>query len=159
EFSRVIRFHGFSKSLARTIEEFASAGCDSSRLAACLPDVPLGAAFLAVYQEVDRELARRGLALRADRLEFAAAQIAADGLKGIESIWMDGFHALPDPELNVVAAMDKRAALTLSLGDEDLTPSLHGRLTAMGATEERLPSRRARGALELVKAPNIEREV
>src|ERR1035437_2943266 len=63
EFSRVTRFHGFSNSLARTIEEFASAGCDSARLAACLPDVPLGDAFLAVYQEVDRELARRGLAI------------------------------------------------------------------------------------------------
>ena len=60
EFSRVIRFHGFSKSLAHTIQEFASAGCDSSRLAACLPDAPLGEAFLAVYREVDRELARSG---------------------------------------------------------------------------------------------------
>ena len=63
EFERVTQFHGFCSSLARTIEEFASAGCDSARLAANLPDVPLGDAFLAVYQEVDRELERRGLAL------------------------------------------------------------------------------------------------
>ena len=72
---------------------------------------------------------------------------------------MDGFHALPDPELSVVAAMDKHADLVLTLGDEDLTPSLRARLTGMGATEERFASRRARGALELVKAPNLEREV
>src|SRR4029077_6996849 len=91
EFSRVIRFHGFSKSLAHTMEEFASAGCDSSRLATCLPDAPLGEAFLAVYREVDRDLARRGLAMRGQRLEAAAAQIAAHGLNGIETIWMDGF--------------------------------------------------------------------
>ncbi len=159
EFSRVIRFHGFSKSLAHTIEEFASAGCDSSRLAACLPDAPLGEAFLAVYREVDRELARRGLAMRARRLETAAAQIAAQGLRGIETVWMDGFHALPDPELGVVAAMSRHADLVLTLDDEDLTPTLRTRLAGMGAAEERLPSRRARGALELVKAPNLEREV
>ena len=159
EFSRVIRFHGFSKSLAHTMEEFASAGCDSSRLATCLPDAPLGEAFLAVYREVDRDLARRGLAMRGQRLEAAAAQIAAHGLNGIETIWMDGFHALPDPELSVVAAVDKHADLVLTLSDGDLTPSLRARLAGMGATEERFASRRARGALELVKAPNLEREV
>jgi ATP-dependent helicase/DNAse subunit B len=170
EFSRVARFHGFCNSLARTIEEFASAGCDSARLAACLPDVPLGHAFLAVYQEVDRELARRGLAMRARRLELAAAQIAARGLNGagglnrIETIYLDGFHALPDPELRVVAALGRHADLTLSLGDEDLTPALRTRLTAMGftaadLTEERIRSRRATPALALVKAPGIPREV
>jgi ATP-dependent helicase/DNAse subunit B len=159
EFSRVTRFHGFSNSLARTIEEFASAGCDSARLAACLPDVPLGDAFLAVYQEVDRELARRGLAMRARRLELAAATIGAQGLNGISTICMDGFHALPDPELRVVAALGRHADLTLTLGDEDLTPALRTRLTAMGVTEECPPARRARPALALVKAPGIEREV
>ena len=159
EFSRVTRFHGFSNFLARTIEEFASAGCDSARLATCLPDVPLGDAFLAVYQEVDRELACRGLAMRARRLELAAAQIAAQGLNGISTICIDGFHALPDPELRVVAALGRHADLTLTLGDEDLTPALRMRLAAMGVTEERMPARRAQPALALVKAPGIEREV
>jgi ATP-dependent helicase/DNAse subunit B len=159
EFSRVTRFHGFSNSLARTIEEFASAGCDSARLATCLPDVPLGDAFLAVYQEMDRELARRGLAMRARRLDLAAATIAAQGLNGISTICIDGFHALPDPELRVVAALGRHADLTLTLGDDDLTPALRTRLTTMGVTEECLPARRARPALSLVKAPGIDREV
>jgi ATP-dependent helicase/DNAse subunit B len=159
EFSRVVRFHGFSNTLAHTIAEFASAGCDSARLAACLPDVPLGDAFLAVYQEVDRELARRNLAMRARRLELAAAQIAAQGLHGISTICIDGFHALPDPELRVVAALGRYADLTLTLGDEDLTPALRARLGAMGFTEERTRARRARPALALVRAPGIEREV
>ena len=134
EFSRVTRFHGFCNSLARTIDEFASAGCDSARLAACLPDAPLGDAFLAVYREVDRALALRGLAMRARRLELAAAQIAAQGVSGISTIFLDGFHALPDPELSVVAALGRHADLTLTLGDEDLTPVLHERLTSMGFT-------------------------
>ncbi|MGD0771633.1 MAG: PD-(D/E)XK nuclease family protein [Candidatus Solibacter sp.] len=159
EFSRVTRFHGFSNSLARVIGEFASAGCDSSRLAACLPDVPLAAAFLAVYQEVDRELARRGLATRARRLELAAAQIAARGLNGVSTICMDGFHSLPDPDLRVVSAIGNHADLTLTLDDLDLTPALRSRLSSMGFTEERLPARRAHPALALVKAPGVEREV
>jgi ATP-dependent helicase/DNAse subunit B len=160
EFARVTRFHGFSNSLARTIEEFASAGCDSARLAANLPEVPLGEAFLAVYQEVDRELVRRGLAMRGRRLEQAAEAVSAQGLRGISSIWMDGFHALPEPELRVVAALGRHASLTLTLGDEDLPPALSARLSGMGFVEERLAtSRRTRPPLALVKAPNIEREV
>ena len=159
EFSRVTRFHGFCNSLARTIDEFASAGCDSARLAECLPDAPLGDAFLAVYQEVDRELARRGLAMRARRLEIAAAQIAEHGLNGIEAIYMDGFHALPDPELRVIASMGMHADVTLTLGDEDYTPALRARLATIGFTEERQPARRARPAIALVKASGIEREI
>jgi ATP-dependent helicase/DNAse subunit B len=159
EFSRVTRFHGFSHSLARTIDEFASAGCDSARLAASLPDDPLAAAFLAVYQEVDRQLARRGLATRAHRLELAAAQIAARGLNGVSTICLDGFHSLPDPELRVVSALAACTDLTLTLDDLDLSPVLHARLASMGFAEERLPARRARPALALVKAPGIEREV
>jgi ATP-dependent helicase/DNAse subunit B len=159
EFSRVTRFHGFCNSLARTIDEFASAGCDSARLAECLPDAPLGEAFLAVYREVDRELARRGLAMRARRLELAAVEIAGHGLNGVEAIYMDGFHALPDPELQVIAAMGMHADLTLTLGDEDLTPALRTRLATIGFTEERQPARRVRPAIALVKAPGIEREI
>ena len=34
---------------------------------------------------------------------IAAARIAAHGLNGIDTIYMDGFHALPDPELRVIA--------------------------------------------------------
>lgn len=159
EFARVTCFHGFRNSLAHTIDEFASAGCDSARLEGYLPDVPLGEAFLAVYREVDRELARRGLATRARRLELAAAEIAAHGLPGIDTVYMDGFHALPDPELRVVAAMGAHTELTLTLGDDDLTPALRARLDAIGFQEERMRVRRTRPALTLVKAPGVQREV
>src|SRR5271157_2803299 len=72
EFTRVADTAGFCAALARTIEEFAAAGCDSARLAEYLPDTPLGAAFLDVYSEVDRGLEARGLELRARRLERVA---------------------------------------------------------------------------------------
>src|ERR1017187_5948019 len=120
EFARVARLPGFCASLARTISEFSSAGCDSARPR----QPPLAAAFLAVYREVDRELEQRGLALRAKRLELAADRIERDGLPGIRTIWLDGFHALPDPELRVIAALDRHADVTLTLTDADLTAPL-----------------------------------
>jgi ATP-dependent helicase/DNAse subunit B len=136
EFARVAGMAGFSASLSRTILEFASAGCDSARMAERLPDAPLAAAFLAVYREVDAELERRALVLRARRLQVAAERIEAGGLPGIQRVWLDGFHALPDPELRLIAALERRASVTL--------------------TAEDAGSRRP--AVAIVRAPNVERE-
>jgi ATP-dependent helicase/DNAse subunit B len=163
EFARVVRMPGFCASLARAIAEFSAAGCDSAGLAACLPackpDAQLAAAFIAVYQEVDRELARRRLAMRATRLTRAAAKIERDGLGGIATIWLDGFHALPDPELLVIAALSRHADITVTLGDADLTESVRNRLHAMGFKRESVSRRRSAPAANLAIAPNIEREV
>ena len=158
EFARVADAAGFCAALARTIEEFASAGCDSARLAECLPDTPLGAAFLEVYAELERQLEARGLELRARRLERVAARVEREGTGGIRTIWLDGFHALPDPELRVIGALGRHADVTLSLADGDLTAALRKRLEGMGFREERAPWRRAAAALAVVKAPGIERE-
>src|SRR5450432_659498 len=163
EFTRVVEMPGFCATLARTIAEFSSAGCDSRRLAACLPDAPLAAAFLAVYQEVDRELARRGLAMRATRLERAAARVEREGLGGIGAIWLDGFHALPDPELAVIAALGCHASLTLALHDREAdrhpASAVRTRLRALGFQEKQMTRKRPLPATKLVVAPNIEREV
>jgi len=159
EFRRVARLPGFCASLARTIAEFSSAGCDSARLAACLPDAPLAAAFLAVYEEVDRMLDRRGLLLRAKRLECAAARIHTDGLGGIQTVWMNGFHTLPDPELAVIEAIARHADVTIALA-EDATVAMRARLVAMGFHQEERATRvRPSGAIAQVRAPSIEREV
>ena len=158
EFARVAHMHGFCASLARTIAEFSSAGCDSEHLARAGVQAPLAYAFLAVYREVSRELERRGLVLRAQYLEHAARRIAAEGLRGIRTVWLDGFHALPDPELEVIAALGRHAELTLTLGENDLTGELSERLAGMGFTEERLAPGRPLPALALMKAPGIERE-
>jgi ATP-dependent helicase/DNAse subunit B len=158
EFARVVHLPGFSAALARTIAEFSSAGCDSARLAAHLPDAPLSAAFLAVYRELDRELAQRGLATRARRLEITAQRIAERGLEGVGAVWLDGFHALPDPELGVIAALGRRVPLTLTLNDTDANAPLRARLEAMGFTSERASRPRAFPAIKIVKAPGIERE-
>jgi ATP-dependent helicase/DNAse subunit B len=157
EFAAVIEFSGFNASLANTIEEFAAAGCDSAQLAANLPDAPLAEAFLAVYREVDRELTRRGLALRARRLEIAADRIAAEGAGAVRTVWFDGFHALPEPELQLIAALAKHARVTIALSDF-AAEGTRENLERIGFAAQHLTSRRIRTTTVLVKAPNIERE-
>ena len=65
EFARVAQLPGFCASVARTIGEFSSAGCDAAKLDREAPAGPLAPGFLAIYREVERELERRGMALRA----------------------------------------------------------------------------------------------
>jgi ATP-dependent helicase/DNAse subunit B len=153
EFDRVAKMPGFFSAVARTIGEFASAGCDAARLASALPTAPLGGAFLAVYREVETELARRGLALRGKRLQLAAERISRDGLSGIRTVWLDGFHELPDPELNVIEALSRHVEVTLVF--HGMTPRLH----TMGFHEERLERTRPSPVTAVAIAPGIEREV
>ena len=159
EFEGVLHLPGFRSSLSHTIEELSSAGCDSVRLSECLPPGPLSAGFLAVYREVDRELQSRGLAFRATRLAKAAERIEKERAGGIEAIWLDGFHALPDPELRVIAALGRHADLTMTLGDADLTIESRQRLEAIGFRAERASGGRATPAMLLMRAAGVEREV
>ena len=158
EFARVADTAGFYASLTETIKEFASAGCDSARLARHLPDAPLAEAFLEVYAELDRILEDRGLWLRARRLEQAAERIERDGVGAIVTIWLDGFHALPDPELRVIATLGRHCDLTLTLRDSDASGAVLGRLEAMGFEHEHMARVRPAPAMALMRAPNVERE-
>ncbi|HUK18104.1 MAG TPA: PD-(D/E)XK nuclease family protein [Bryobacteraceae bacterium] len=158
EFSSVADTPGFCASLARTMEELASAGCRAVRLRNALPDAPLAAGFLALYEEVEQQLENRGMALRGRRLERAAQRIATDGAGGIAAIWLDGFHALPDPELGIIAALGRRTELTLTASETDLSEAMRIRLADMGFREEPVTRSRPAPAVALVKAANIERE-
>jgi RecB family exonuclease len=161
EFARVVHLHGFCAALTRAMEEFSAAGCDASRLADSLPRktaAPLGDAFLAVYREVDRELARRGLATRSQRLLHAAERIAREGLAGVHTIWLDGFHAVPDPELAVIDALCRHADVTLTLPAAVITEPTRARLLAMGFAEEVCDRAHVPARTEICEAPSIERE-
>jgi ATP-dependent helicase/DNAse subunit B len=151
DFARVVDLPGFSGRLAGAVHEFSGAGCDPARLAQHLPEAPLADAFLAVYREVDRELARRNLATRARRLQLAAERITAQGLRGITTVWLDGFHALPDPELAVIYAIARHAEVTIAL-------ERGAGLLACRVKEETLPRRRGRAAIQAFCAANIDRE-
>ncbi len=164
EFGAVTRLPGFCASLARTIAEFSSAGCDSARLARSLPDAPLAAAFLEVYRETERELAKRGLLLRSARLNCAAARIAREGAGGLRTIWFDGFHALPDPELRLLAALDQRAEVTLTATESEWRLEIAERMARFGIDVKRtgegagVAGKRA-CSTGVFRAPSIEREV
>ena len=154
EFARVLGAPGFCAALAQAMEEFSGAGCDSGRLERSLPRTPFGPAFLVVFREVERELARRGLGLRSARLERAARRIAERGLGGVNTVWMDGFLALTDPELAVVRAIGAQARLTVTLPEG--TP-------AMGFEEQRMERVRmervrVEPAVESFSAPTVDRE-
>ena len=155
EFAGVAGMAGFYASLKRVMDEFASGGCDSERLAAALPDAPLAPAFLAVYRELDRELGRRGLTTRAGRLARAKDRLASSG---VQRVWLDGFHVLTEPELGFIEEMGQSAELTLAMDDNDLTDALRASLFLMGFEEERAGGHRATAVRALVKAPSIERE-
>jgi ATP-dependent helicase/DNAse subunit B len=157
EFRPVALTPGFCASLARSIAEFSSAGCDSKRLRASLPEAELAAPFLAIYKDVETTLERRDLALRARCLQLAAARIAAEGLGGIRAIWLDGFHALSDPELEVVSALGRHAELSLTL-DSGAAPELRARLARMGFVEQLMPRLRATPVVAVVRAASPERE-
>jgi ATP-dependent helicase/DNAse subunit B len=115
EFARVAGLAGFCAALTRTMQELWSAGCDATRLRSVVGGcgAPLGEAFLAVFEEVERELARRGLATRPQRLLEAARRISRDGLSGIHTVWLDGFYALPDPELALIGALREHAEVIM----------------------------------------------
>src|SRR5580658_5943333 len=162
EFARVVRLPGFCAALARTMEELSSAGCDADRLADSMArrggSAPLGDAFLAVYREVDREIGRRGLATRSQRLAHAAERIARAGLPAIHTIWLDGFYALPDPELAVIGAMCRHADVTVTLPLTAITEPTRERLLAMGFTEETCTWVGTPPRMDVCVAPSIERE-
>lgn len=162
EFASVAGLPGFSAALARAMEEFFSAGCDSARLESVLARkahaAPLGEAFVAIFREVGRELSRRGLATRGRRLLRASERIAADGLGGIHSVWLDGFYALPDPELAVIEAIGRHARLSLTLPAAAVTETTRARLLALGCEEELCHRKTVPPRVELCEAPTIERE-
>jgi RecB family exonuclease len=162
EFAQVVRLPGFCAALARTLEEFSSAGCDAARLEHTFSrisfDAPLVEAFLAVYREADRELTRRGLAMRSQRLSSAAARIASDGLAGAHTILLDGFYALPDPELGVIEAICRHADVTVTVPTAKITEPTRERLLAMGFVEETCRREAAQPRIDVCEAPAIERE-
>jgi RecB family exonuclease len=164
QFARVARLPGFRRSLSELIEEFSSAGCDCWRLAqlveAGLPEAPLAGAFLAVYQDVEREMLRRGWAPRAVRLRGAAEEIRARGLGPIRRVFLDGFFTLGVPELHLIGALCSQVDATVALPSWEGSAEARAALRALGFAERILkgPARRAPHTT-LVAATNIDQEV
>src|SRR4029079_2811569 len=104
EFSKVSHIPGFHAKLASVIEECSAAGCGPDLLRRHLPEGGLGGALIQVVEAVTRALDERQLAMRATRLVLAAAKIDREGCSPVNTVYVDGFFSLTDPELAVVKA-------------------------------------------------------
>ena len=163
EFRQAAQLPGFRRLLAELIDEFSTAGCDRRRLAQALDDqpveAPLARAFLAVYQEVESELERRGWALRAGVLARAAREIRARGLPGVRQVFLDGFLSFSDPELALIDALRQHADLTVALPPWAGSEAARAALVGMGLLEETAPASEDAPTVTVIAAVNLEQEV
>ncbi len=160
-FQTVARFAGFESSLARAIQELSSAGCDAAALRAirCGAASPVLSALAEVCAETERMLGDEGFLLRGARFRKAAARIEAGGLPGISEILLDGFSTFSGPELAIVQAAARHAALTVSLPEWRGSEPVLRSLRAQGFREERLARVRPHPKVSLVTAPSPDQEL
>lgn len=161
-FREVASFPGFQSSLARAVQELASAGCDAAALRSATGDGftnPVVSALGDVYAETEKILAAGGFLLRGRRLRKAARRIEAEGLPGISEVLLDGFSTFSGPELAVVQAAARHAALTVSLPEWTGSEPVRGSLLAQGFREERLARVRPCPRITLVTAPSLDQEL
>ncbi|MEO7650893.1 MAG: PD-(D/E)XK nuclease family protein [Bryobacteraceae bacterium] len=157
-FERVADRPGFITAVAQVVEEFSTAGCDSDRLARNLPETPFAPPFLQVYRAVERALFERGWGMRSARLMWAASNIRSQGLPGIGAVWIDGFFAFAEPELEVVKAIAARARVTVTL---PLAPGGEAARTSLlraGAVQQTFPAVAVSPAVTVFHAPTEARE-
>ncbi len=161
-FREVASFPGFPSSLARVIQELSSAECDAAALRSITGDGSRNTVVSAlgdVYAETEKILAAGGFLLRGRRLRKAAARIEAAGLPGISEVLLDGFSTFSGPELAVVEAAARHAALTVSLPEWPGSEPVRGSLLAQGFREERLARVRPSPRVSLVTAPSLDQEL
>ncbi len=158
EFREVAGMRGFAATVARLIEELSSAGCGARRFADLAPGGIYDSALAEVYSEVEAALTAHGWALRGARLERAASEIASRGLAGIDLILLDGFFTFTDPEIAVLAALDRQADVVLTLPPWPTGESVRGRLAELGASEQLLGKTYRAPQRILVAPPTVDRE-
>ncbi|MBX9600518.1 MAG: PD-(D/E)XK nuclease family protein [Bryobacteraceae bacterium] len=141
-FEAVRDFPGFVEQAASAISELSSAGCSAARFAT-LARGPVPCSLAEVYLEVDRSLAARDVPPRHRQLA-AAADALRQGAVVPRRIFLDGFFAFSQPELQVLLAAASHASLTVTLPDSaDAAPALAAFRNAGFVEEACEPSRRA----------------
>ena len=156
-FQDVRQYAGFREAVAALIQEFAQAGCDSTRVCELIHkhglDVPYGSALAAIMAETEAALRQRKLVMRAEKLRAAAERVSNEGLRGIECVLMDGFASFSDPELALLEALASRCDLTVTLPSSPGAAATRQRLLGLGACERHCEQRRPEPCEVLVAAP------
>ncbi len=160
EFARVADKPGFHASLARTLQDLDTAGCNADRFARHLPAAPFSEALLAVWRDVESEMRRRGLNTRGRRLQLAAERVTKAGLPGVSNVQFEGFAQLSDPELLLVNAISANVAQALVPAVSALMPTLLFRETLphQARVGKSADTAGTSACARLLVADNIERE-
>jgi len=160
-FRDVAAFAGFRDALTGLVNEFSLAGCDAARTGGLLRkhglEAPYGAAVTSLYGDVEAELRRRGLVLRAEKLR-AAARAVERGAAGASFFLLDGFTSLSDLELSLLGALSRSGEVIVTMPLSPGSESTREKLLAMGFAEHKCERLRARPRELLFVAPTIAQE-
>jgi PD-(D/E)XK nuclease superfamily protein len=144
-FTAVAGFPGFRRALAEIFEH--------------VPPQALPADIMSLDEEVERNLKKRGLALRHARLASVAGSIRAGSGILPASIILDGFFTLSAAETELVLALGRRTAVTITLPDWPGSQELRNILLLAGFAEQRLPAVMRSAKRTGFSAATVEREV
>lgn len=149
---------GLAASLASAFEELAHSGCDALQLESLARlQGHVERDFRELYRELESELSRAGLHLRASALFEAAGRVARNGAP-FSRVWFDGFFLFSAAERRLIGALKQAAEVAVTLPEwEGAQPSVEA-FRELGAGVERLSPARPRPEVVLVHAASREHE-
>lgn len=162
-FASLLHSPGFAPALANSLEDLANSGCDALQWTALgtlgVHSSQAMQALGLIYDDLEAELARRGLLLRAQQLLNAARHVRDNNPPLPEKLYIDGFFAFSRGELELIRALKFHARLTITLPEwPGAAPSLDS-LRQMGCREQRLHPIRPTPTRVLIAANSRQREV
>ncbi len=156
EFEKVRDLAGFHARLEKTISDLDGAGCTPERLRRVNRDwAPFRDAVAAVWEDVQKQMRRRGVATRGEQLRAIATNLPTATLPA--RLWIDGFAQFSGPEMDLICALGARIPLTVTLPDEGVPAHLKPALLARGFVEEALAGGRSPETI-LIMPETAERE-
>lgn len=162
-FAPLLNSPGFAPAIASSIEDLANSGCDALQWSALgtlgLHSSPAMRALGLIYDELETELARRGLCLRAQQLLGAARQVRDGAVALPEELYLDGFFSFSRGEIELIKALRTHTRLTITLPEWPGAAASLDSLRQMGFREQRLHPVRPAPARVLVAANSRQREV
>jgi ATP-dependent helicase/DNAse subunit B len=164
EFDRVALMPGFHAALVHSIGELDTAGCTPDQFARAYLDAPLARPLLAVWRNMERQLAARSLLTRSQLLRRVIAKVRAWRAEdGPGRIWFDGFVGFPRPELELIEALAAKADVTVALPSIETAAPALADLRAAGFDFEALagiedPDEDTAPEAAWFQAENLERE-
>lgn len=161
--SRILARPGLEESLATLVGEMDSAGYSPADLAATADllrrtwtDAEL---FLDFYQRLEESLHTRGLVLRSARLAQATGRLFRHGLPGVTHVFLEGFFRFTEPEIALLDALRRHAAVEIVLPDWPGAAPTRAKLTQRGFTEQATDWPIPQPVRTIVAAGSFENEV